>query len=77
MSVTADAIVRLNLWSSGIQGLSAFISNWGNLEHKLDFKSKVLGISVLDAGFIEQTQLPKAYKHGELNLHDFRCTVKI
>ena len=65
------AITRLKLWSPGIQGLSAFISNLGCLEHKLDFVNKALGISDMDAGLIEQTQLLKAYKQGKAGLHDF------
>ena len=47
------AITRLKLWSPGIQGLSAFISNWGYLEHRLDFQSGVLGISEADKETIE------------------------
>ncbi len=52
-------------------GLSAFISNWGCLEHRLDFENKALGISEMGTGSIEQKQLLKAYKHGKSNLHDF------
>ena len=65
------AITRLKLWSPGIHGLSAFISNWGCLEHRMSFHSNVLGISETDTGSIEQTRLYKAYKYGKRNLDDF------